>query len=88
MECSGIYDPMNSGEFGPEKVIDGNPETRWCGHPAGASWIMIDLGEAQMASKEIVKVRIRFERAFPPEYIIFSFVTLSYLQIYSGKFER
>lgn len=35
---------METGEFGPEKVVDGNPNTRWCGHPPEEAWIAFDFG--------------------------------------------
>ena len=62
--CSGVFDPMGNGEFEPENCVDGNPETRWCGHPPESAWIVVDWGEL----KDIVKVRIRFERAFAQDY--------------------
>ena len=56
--CSGVFDPMESGKFGPEKIVDGDDQTRWCGHPPEIAWIALDLG----ASKELHSIRIRYER--------------------------
>jgi hypothetical protein len=63
---SGLFDPINSGLVGPENAVDGNPNTRWAGHPPNTAWIALDLG----AVREISKVRVRFERAYADEYAV------------------
>lgn len=51
--CSGVFDPMETGEFGSEKAVDGDPHTRWCGHPPGIASLGVDFGE----TKEVMKLR-------------------------------
>jgi len=65
--CSGIFDPLESGGFKAELAVDGDPNTRWAGHPPERAWIALDLG----STLHIEKVKVRFERAFAKEYDIF-----------------
>ena len=43
-KASNVY--QNSGEFGPEKAVDGDPETRWATDAGTTSaWLEVDLGQ-------------------------------------------
>ncbi|PRP75951.1 CRE-ART-1 protein [Planoprotostelium fungivorum] len=64
--CSAVHDPMETGQCGPDKSVDGDPNSRFCGHPPDQAVLGFDLG----ASRRINKMRIRFERAFAREYEI------------------
>jgi hypothetical protein len=64
--ASGVFDPTETGRFGPENAVDGDPNTQFCGHPPEKAWIALDLGD----QKEIHIIRIRFERAAAKEYKI------------------
>lgn len=57
---------METGQCGPDKSVDGDPNSRFCGHPPDQAVLGFDLG----ASRRISKMRIRFERAFAREYEI------------------
>jgi hypothetical protein len=62
--CSGINDPEGKGVFAPSNVVDGKKETKWCGSPAGSSWLALDIGSKQ----QILKLKITF--GAPCEYSI------------------
>jgi hypothetical protein len=42
------------------RAVDGNPDTRFAGHPPGIAYIALDLGYPC----NINEIRVRFERAF------------------------
>ncbi|MBG0828818.1 discoidin domain-containing protein [Planomonospora sp. ID67723] len=58
---------VESGELGPEKAVDGDPDTRWGSvKRADPQWIQVDLG----AARKVGRVVLHWERAYGSRYRI------------------
>ena len=55
-----------SGEFAPNKAIDGRGNTRWASNRNDNEWFMLDLG----APKTVGQIRLDWEAAAGKEYVI------------------
>ena len=55
-----------SGDFAPEKAIDGRGNTRWSSNRNDNEWFMLDLG----APKTVGQIRLDWEAAAGKEYVV------------------
>jgi len=50
---SNVY--QNQSTYGPDKAVDGNPETRWATDSgAKAAWLEVDLGQPRTFDRAVV----------------------------------